>query len=356
MFGRKIKILSMLAKSTGKVTAMLVHLALLLFAASFLAGLSLAAESGMPDLGSATSGMRAAEKDFQQAEEDFAKLSKGSSGQKTGTHSFSDTSARNSASTPSVTPRSMSDPVNPALHGSPETGYAGTWTDPATGDIITSVIAPTPRQNDNYQNYPIIIEPDVSNWNSSGYNRGVYWDGNNPQWPTTPDNPGWGGNPGFSPTPPPPPSSMGPGMGMGMPGQNFYPSPQLPPNFHPGYRPLYPNPGGRPPVGNGPNWSPGNKPGWNQGAGPGWNPGWNQGNNPGLNPGGNPAWNQGWNPGNQPGFNPGFNPGWNQGNNPGVNPGWNQGNRPGWNPGGGSWGGNPPGGNQWGGRPWRGNQ
>lgn len=319
-----------------KMELMLACTALLMLAAFFPGGI-FAAENNMEDMGSASSAMKAAEKEFKEAEDDFVRSSQANPAQKTGTHSWSDVATQISPSTSGqVTPKSMSDPANPALHGSPQTGYAGTWTDPATGDIITSVIAPTPRQNDYSQNYPIIIEPNVGSWNSGG-GSGVIWNGNNPQWPTTPDNPGWGNNQGWGNNPgamPPPP----PGPGMAYPGQNFYPSPPLPPNFHPGYRPLVPNQPSRPPAGNGQNWGQGNNPGWNQGITPGWNPGWNQGNNPGFQPGSN-----------RPGWNPGANPGW----NPGANQGFPGGNRPGWNPGGNGWGGNvTPG---MGARPWRGN-
>ena len=62
-------------------------------------------------------------------------------------------------------------------------GYMGTYVDPDNGDIVTLRFAPTRRnQNQDYQNYPIIIEPDVSgwgnNWNNGWNNSG--WAG--PTW------------------------------------------------------------------------------------------------------------------------------------------------------------------------------
>ena len=228
-------------------------------------------------------------------------------------------------------PASPSHTVNPALQGSPETGYAGTWTDPATGDIITSVIAPTPQNSQDSQNYPIIIEPNVGSWDNSGNNGVIYGGGLNPQWPTTPDNPGWSNNPGFQPPYPSPNPPFPPAMGI--PWQNYYPSPALPPNFHPGYRPLKPP---KPVIGNGPSFNPGmTPPGGNWGSGPSspgpnpgnnqWGPSWGNGTKPPSNPGNFPnrppnagnfpnnSWNNGWNqpPSNGQLPNNGWNNNWN---------------------------------------------
>lgn len=310
-----------------------------------------AAETPAEDMSAANSAMQGAEKDFQQAEKDFNQAMQTTSAQKTGTQSWSEASGQTSSST-SVTPKKMSDPANPSLYGSPETGYAGTWTDSATGDIITSVIAPTPPATQNSQNYPIVVEPNVGDWGYSG-NSGGNWSGGYPQWPVSPDNPGYGTYPpvqGPPFTPPPGPGGFGP---------NFYPSPPLPDNFHPGYRPLRPNG----PM-NRPNQPPFSQPGfapWTPHPGNQWQPGFNGWNgnaqfpNPGQNPPGNwnngsPGFpNQGFNnpvprpPANNPSFLPGN--GWNQGY-PGFNrpAGPNNGNNPagGWRPGAGNPGFNHP--------------
>lgn len=273
---------------------------------------ALAAEPGAEDMGGAIQAMQGAEKDFQRAEEDFRKAANANAAQTTATMPLSGINAQTSStyagsgSSATAAAQTMAGSSSSAMFGSPETGYAGTWTD-QNGDIITSVIAPTPRQSQNYSQYPIVIEPSIGSWNSSG-GSGSNSSGNNPQWPTTPDNPGWGTFPGSNSAPPPPPPAFaGPGS---YPGQNFYPSPPLPPNFHPGYRPLYPpapghwqNPGGPgampggasrppsppfgafpPPPGGG--WGPGRPsgnypvilPGINQGLGPGASSGqgWNR--------------------------------------------------------------------------------
>lgn len=291
-----------------------------------------AAESPSEDMAAASKAMQDAEKDFNQAERDFNQAMQGSGTQTTSTRSWSDMSSASTSASAMTNPSNPNNTVNPALQGSPETGYAGTWTDPATGDIITSVIAPTPQNTQNSQNYPIIIEPNVGSWDNSG-NNGVIWGGGlNPQWPTTPDNPGWSNNPGFqppypSPNPPYPPA-------MGIPGQNYYPSPPLPPNFHPGYRPLNPP---KPVIGNRPPFNPGMTPppppppGGNWGSGPSNsfpNQGWGPGTHPSPNPGNFP--NRPPNTGNFP------NNGWNRppanGNFPNNN--WNNSwNRPGNRPG-----------------------
>lgn len=177
---------------------------------------------------------------------------------------------------PEAKPQTSASPVDPrnqALTGSPETGYAGTWTDPATGDIITSVIAPTPPQNQgNAQSWPIVVEPNVSpdwgsGWSNGYYGGSDYW----PQWPNNPGNPGYG-------TPPPPPPHYQPHP-YPYPPQPVAPMPALPGNFQPGYRPLHPG-APRPPMAGNPNhpvWGnppagapwpgqlpmqPGNAPGW----------------------------------------------------------------------------------------------
>lgn len=94
-------------------------------------------------------------------------------------------------------------------------GFAGTWRDPETGDIITSVIAPRqpqPREG----NTPVIVAPRV-------------YPGGCPPRP-----PGCGVRPPYPPGPPPLP----------------YPAPR--PGFHPGWQGAGPpqghlTPGGRPP-------------------------------------------------------------------------------------------------------------
>lgn len=253
---------------------------------------------------SAQQDMRKAEKEFEQAAGQFSggNSQNGKSGQRTGQTSWSDV---NSSTTTSSGQSNNAASQKPdaraqALQGSPETGYAGTWTDPATGDIITSVIAPTPPQNQS-QNYPIIIEPQVSggDWgynNGNNYNSG--WQNGWPQWP------GYVGEPGYGTVPPPPPPGFRPpGYFPPPPAPSFPPNGIGPniwhPNFpippHPGYRPLRPyppkpgiwQPGMKPPA-----WQPGMKP-------PSWQPGMNPLPNPGFNP--HPP---------SPGFMPGNPPGW----------------------------------------------
>lgn len=220
------------------------------------------------------------------------------------------------------------DPSAEALRGSPETGYAGTWTDPATGDIITSVIAPKPSANQNAQSYPIIIEPQVDggDWGAYDYGYGGGY-GGWPQWPTSPAGPGYG--PGFGPSPYPGPHGQGfnppPPPGMIHPPLGQFPGPS-----HPGYRPLRPNP---PPFG--PGQTPGMTPppgSWQHGMMPpppppggGWNPGMNPPpppNNPGS------LWRPGMNdpmgpPPGHWGHRPG---GW--GHRPPPGPGFGHGHRP----------------------------
>lgn len=129
-----------------------------------------------------------------------------------------------------------------AMHGSPETGYSGTWTEPGTGDIITSVIAPRPAPSTNqYQNYPIIIEPQVSGSDWSGGSWNSAYNSSWPQWP------GYPGNPGYPVEPPAGGSSQpwpGPSGGFHPPMGPMSP-PDAPPPFPPGYRPLRP---GSPPF------------------------------------------------------------------------------------------------------------
>lgn len=212
---------------------------------------------------------RQAQKEFEQGAKQFEQGAQ-KAPQKTGQTTWSDLNAAQ----PGHNQRpqaSQDDPRASALQGSPETGYAGTWTDPATGDIITSVIAPAPPQNQS-QNYPIIIEPQVSgDWGGgsshnsyNSYNSG--WQNGWPQWP------GYLGEPGYGTSPPPPPPPPG-----GRPPHNWgnWHRPGWPPNGigpnivppfsnappHPGYRPLRPYPP-RPPFNNGnpPNWNPGGRP------------------------------------------------------------------------------------------------
>ena len=110
-------------------------------------------------------------------------------------------------------------------------GFAGTWRDPATGDIITSVIAPR-RPQEQAPQQPIYIAPQIEpDW--PGGNSGTRPGGNsgwgpgwNPGW--NPDgNPGW--NPGWNPGPPPP-GLMPPAVPPTMP-------PSVRPPFQPPFRP-----------------------------------------------------------------------------------------------------------------------
>lgn len=273
------------------------------------------------------------------------------------------------------------DPRGDAIQGSPETGYAGTWTDPATKDTITTVIAPIPQTYQ--QEYPVIIEPQVypGNWSGSGgtsawgsgnWNSG--WDNQSTHWPQWP---GYPGDSGYLPPPPPPPAHFNNSRPNMRPPQHFNPgfAPSFPPPQHPGYRPLRPNnpsiwhpnqpgfhpgmPGGQPPFG-----GPGNKPGFNPGmpGAPGMNPGMPGtppypggqppfgGNKPGFNPGAPSVQPPFGGVGNRPGFNPGMPGGQPPFGGPGHNPGINgPGGAPNFRPlpmrpGGNSWGGPRPGG------------
>lgn len=215
----------------------------------------------------------------------------------------------------STMPGAYDDPRISAYQGSPETGYSGTWTDPATGDIITSVIAPAPQQAyGQMQNYPIIIEPQVSGMSWDGSSSSQWQPGSNSGWQS--GWPQWPGHPGDNGYPPPPPPANMPGMmpspGMGqLPG--YIPNNPLPP-FAPGYRPLRPGQGmpvqggapfpgaqpGMPPAGNS-GWPPSYQPAppnaWQPNA-PG-TPGW-------VPPSYQPAPPNAWQPGRPPsGWRPG---------------------------------------------------
>lgn len=252
--------------------------------------------------GEAEASLNAAEKSFDEGMQAFENPgnSGASASQKSGKMSYSSASQ---AQRPAQKPETPEEARAQALQGSPETGYAGTWTDPQNGDIVTSVIAPTPPAQNNSSNYPLYIAPSIGNWNSD-YGNASNWSGGYPSWPVTPDNPGYG-------TPPPSPG-WGPPANPGF-GGHFYPYPQPPHNFHPGYRPLRP---GAPPCGGLHNWNSGNpwqpQPPWmnqnpalkpfppfppqNPGQAPGWIPGAPAGP---ANPGGNPPFYPG---------NPGANP------------------------------------------------
>lgn len=222
----------------------------------------------------AENGFAQAEKELNQASQEFQKeadqISKGL--QQNGETSWSQASTAVPGQTPASPP---ADPRANALQGSPQTGYAGTWTDPATGDVITSVIAPTAPPVQNSQNYPIIVEPQINgNYGQSGQNSATGWT----QWPTSPDNPGYPPQsvpynqppppgwhpyypgqpyPGFNPYPYPYPqpypgyengSFTPPAYVPGIPGSSF-------PPINPNYRPLRPTP--PPPSTTGGIWQPG---------------------------------------------------------------------------------------------------
>lgn len=111
-------------------------------------------------------------------------------------------------------------------------GFAGTWRDPETGDIITSVIAPRqplPQE----QSGPLIVAPQI------------YPGGGQSPFP-----PGGGVQPPYPPGPPPRP----------------YPGPT------PGFRPDWP--GARPPVPSTPGWRPPQHTGPPPRPYPGFQPGW----------------------------------------------------------------------------------
>lgn len=203
-----------------------------------------------------------AQKELNQAAAEFEKeAARGF--QQNGQTSWSQASEATPENQPA--PRRESNPANGALQGSPETGYAGTWTDPANGDVVTTVIAPKPPVQ-NSQNYPIIVEPQINPGGYGGYS--AY--GMNPytggwsNWQTSYDNPGY---PPQSPpyNQPPPPGWHAPYPGQPYPGFNPYPYPfpqpypgyehgswgpspalppgapgSMPPPFNPNYRPLRP--------------------------------------------------------------------------------------------------------------------
>lgn len=129
-------------------------------------------------------------------------------------------------------------------------GYMGTYVDPANGDIVTSVIAPTNRNNQQqYQNYPIIVEPQVGGWGNSGWGNSN-WDNswNNPYW-----NNGWHGPGQQVPGYPWPPAQPGFQPSGQVPGYPWPPSPE-------GYGPPPPPPGGWANQGSYPPPGPGNNP------------------------------------------------------------------------------------------------
>lgn len=216
-------------------------------------------------------------------------------------------------------------------------GYAGTWRDPETGDIVTSVIAPR-RPQEQTQQQPIYIAPQIDpNWPGNGYGNSGWPSGSNGGWPSgsngwnngwqqggnTGWNPGWNmggapswrpgmqpGQPGMMPPNRPlpgqrPPSQLPPGAGRppsamtpppaGQPGQTVQPGL--------GPQPDAPGPGGlplpdmRPPQAGSQPPQPGTlpaappagvQPGNWQGTTPGWRPsGWQPG-------GWQPGWHSGW--------------------------------------------------------------
>lgn len=239
-------------------------------------------------------------------------------------------------------------------------GYMGTWVDPKNGDIVTSVIAPTRRnQSQDYQNYPIIIEPYVSGW---GNNYGNNWNGGwgnsgwagphgpgqqVPGYPFPPAYPGFQPSgqvpgypfppspPGYGPTPPPP---HGPNYAPSLPGQGNPPGrPGIPgnPNNPGGLMPPVPPPGPgfgpgqgpaiNPPIPPRPNFGPNQGPGYPPLLPPQSGPG----NKPNFGPNQGPNFGPNFGPGNRPGFGPGPN----FGHRPGFGPGPNFGHRPDFGPG-----------------------
>lgn len=132
---------------------------------------------------------------------------------------------------PSTTGEQGRLPYTGGTTNSPQTGYSRMYTDPATGDIMTDVVAP--RQPQQQESAPVYIYPQVSpDWpqGATPYPPGPYPPGPFPPGPYPP-----GPNPG--PTPPYPP---GPNPGP-------YPPGPLPPNpgpFPPGPIPPRPFPDG----------------------------------------------------------------------------------------------------------------
>lgn len=297
----------------------------------FMAAPAFGASGPAADFSEGQRNLDAAGKDLQKAEKEFAAagnvVDEGTTGRTTWSQ-LGDSAAEQAqpeAEAPAEAGKSPQAKRQPAkMPGAQVTsntapgydGYMGTYVDPDNGDIVTSVIAPTRRnQNQDYQNYPIIIEPDVSgwgnNWNNGWNNSG--WAGPHgpgqqvPGYPYPPAYPGFQPSgqvpgypfppspPGYGPAPPPPngpnyaPSLPGQGNPPGNPnnpgglmppvpppGPGFGPGPAInppvppKPNFGPGYPPLLPpqsGPGNRPGFGHGPNF--GHKPGFGPGMRPG---------------------------------------------------------------------------------------
>ncbi len=326
----------------------------------FMAAPAFGASGPAADFSEGQRNLDAAGKDLQKAEKEFAAagnvVDEGTTGRTTWSQ-LGDSAAEQAqpeAEAPAKAGKSPQAKRQPAkMPGAQVTsntapgydGYMGTYVDPDNGDIVTSVIAPTRRnQNQDYQNYPIIIEPDVSgwgnNWNNGWNNSG--WAGPHgpgqqvPGYPYPPAYPGFQPSgqvpgypfppspPGYGPAPPPPngpnyaPSLPGQGNPPGNPnnpgglmppvpppGPGFGPGPAIKPpvppkpNFGPGYPPLLPpqsGPGNRPGFGHGPNF--GHRPGFGHGP--------NFGHRPGFGPGPNFGHRPGFGPGMRPG--PGFRP------------------------------------------------
>ncbi len=326
----------------------------------FMAAPAFGASGPAADFSEGQRNLDAAGKDLQKAEKEFAAagnvVDEGTTGRTTWSQ-LGDSAAEQAqpeAEAPAKAGKSPQAKRQPAkMPGAQVTsntapgydGYMGTYVDPDNGDIVTSVIAPTRRnQNQDYQNYPIIIEPDVSgwgnNWNNGWNNSG--WAGPHgpgqqvPGYPYPPAYPGFQPSgqvpgypfppspPGYGPAPPPPngpnyaPSLPGQGNPPGNPnnpgglmppvpppGPGFGPGPAIKPpvppkpNFGPGYPPLLPpqsGPGNRPGFGHGPNF--GHRPGFGHGP--------NFGHRPSFGPGPNFGHRPGFGPGMRPG--PGFRP------------------------------------------------
>ncbi|MDE7064097.1 MAG: hypothetical protein K2O70_01310, partial [Desulfovibrionaceae bacterium] len=87
---------------------------------------------------------------------------------------------------------------------SPGSGTVHTYTDPATGDTVTDVIAPQPRRQEQ-QSTPIYVYPEVNpEWSpQGGSGGGAYPPGGNPSF----SPPGSGGS--FPPVPSYPPGNGG---------------------------------------------------------------------------------------------------------------------------------------------------
>ncbi|MDE5832254.1 MAG: hypothetical protein K2H64_04600 [Desulfovibrio sp.] len=211
--------------------------------AVFLAGSALAMASQSPGsmgaLESPNLDMQEAARDLERAGQAFSAGATAAgqlSGQQSDQMSWSDFSKGKVAAPRTARPEK--ERFEPPLVGSPETGYAGTWTDPATGDIVTSVIAPAPRQTDSYSQTPIVIQPDIGSWNYSG---SASSQTGNYQWPAAPGSPGYPESAPNYNVAPPPPSQYYPQH----PGGYYPPTrPNPPAGVQPGYRPLRPNPVG----------------------------------------------------------------------------------------------------------------